>query len=505
MQFTWVPPEIAIHILEYLSTRDLSSFCSVSHHCERIGSLELVWKKHARLRWKGLLETDEAPRGWKNQSLHKERLVSVFSRLILDPVILPAIYESTIRSVSFQERRFFMDGVARTLSAEGTTGDVFSSALVAELEPASPLSVSMLRGSSLSTELFYSFSRIVGGKYIRRRLGSILKDVFNDKMSLQLDPRHLPAGETKEENEARIRQYVARIIQRLSAPKAVTSFPDTLREVFHTLRETTLACGHSVDLAQHLEVSFFFSKFVQPAIVKPELYDGSLSLRPEAAALPADDEEALNDQIQQESRNRQKVCVIAKVLGNVIQGIEFSDIEPEFQSLNDLVTSGQAGNQIRTVLHTILRGKSVEKVFSDARLSKNHLPTRQDWHCAESSFRFLYRCLDTHAPQILVALSKAGDYKGEALSARFSRLLAIAGRLLRAPSMSEALALQAGGQQLRQRNDGTISILIGAPTTGTGGDYDDVLSDEAKPRRVRARSCFGAANAAVQAIPLCSG
>jgi hypothetical protein len=437
--------------------------------------------------------------------LQKERLVSVFSRLILDPVILPAVYESTIRNVSFQERRFFMDGVARALSAEGTTGDVFSSTLVAELQPASPLSVSMLRGSSLSTELFYSFSRIVGGKYIRRRLGSILRDVFDDKMSLQLDPRHLPSGETKEENEARIRRYVARIIERLSAPKAVTSFPDTLREVFHTLRETTLACGHSVDLAQHLEVSFFFSKFVQPAIVKPELYDGSLSLRTEAAAPAADDEEALNGQIQQESRNRQKVCVLAKILGNVIQGIEFSDIEPEYQVLNDLVTSGEAGNQIRTVLHTILRGKSVDKVFSDQRLARHHLPTRQDWHCAESSFRFLHRCLDTHASQILVALSKAGDHKGEALSARFSRLLAIAGRLLRAPSMSEALALQAGGQQLRQRNDGTISILIGVPGAPPSSEERDEVSDEVKPRRIRARSCFGATNAAVQAIPLCTG
>jgi hypothetical protein len=26
MQFTWVPPEIAIHILEYLSTRDVRIF-----------------------------------------------------------------------------------------------------------------------------------------------------------------------------------------------------------------------------------------------------------------------------------------------------------------------------------------------------------------------------------------------------------------------------------------------------------------------------------------------
>lgn len=404
-----------------------------------------------------------------------------------------------------------MDGVARTLCAEGTASRLFSQSLFAELQPASPLSASMLRGSSLSTELFYSYSRITGGKYIRRRLGAVLHDVFHDKLSLQLDPRHLPTGETKEENERKIRHYVERIIQRLSAPQAVTTFPDNLREVFHTLRETTLACGHSVDLAQHLEVSFFFSKFVQPAIVKPELYDGSIRLsQSEIAAPPApteEDEENQNAKILEESRNRQKVCVLAKVLGNVIQGIEFSDVEPEYLSLNDLVTTGAAGNQIRSVLHTILRGKSVEKVFSE---ESRTLPTRQDWHIAESSFRFLYRCLDTHSSQISAALkpvdSRAaeGDAEDGLFSdqRRFSRLLAAAGRLLKAPSIAEMVPRAVGGPgglHLRNRNDGGISILIGAPSE-SGRHTDDELD-----KRKRVRNCFGATGAVISAIPMCQG
>lgn len=382
-----------------------------------------------------------------------------------------------------------MDAVARILCADGSVRSVFEPALLAELQPSSPLSVSMLRGSSLSTELFYSYSRLVGGKYIRRLLGPVLREVFADKSSLQLDPRHLPAGESKEENVERVRYYVDRIVHSLCAPKAVSTFPQSLREIFHTLRETTLACGHSVDLAQHLEVTFFFSKFVQSAIVKPELYDGSISLGDSALADDSDDGAF---RMQEETRNRQKVCVLAKIMGNVIQGVEFSDVEPEYQELNDLVSSNDARNKVRSILHIILRDFPHEKEES----------MRQDWHATEASIRFLYRCLDSHSDRIRRALEHYDADDDLGFADRFAQLVGRTGKLLRAPSIVETISIQ-HGTNVRQRFDGSASVLIDIP------DSPDVASQDAHDRAKRdrrARHCFGSTSALLSGLPpMCSG
>lgn len=133
----------------------------------------------------------------------------------------------------------------------------------------------IFRGNSLATKALDSYMKLVGKSYLETTLGKLIKDVYENKKSVEVDPAKIEKGEDVKANFKRLLKFVKDTTQ--SIFDSVDACPPLLREVFHQLQERVKAKFTGTDqktkeVRYTVVGGFLFLRFFCPAILAPKLF-----------------------------------------------------------------------------------------------------------------------------------------------------------------------------------------------------------------------------------------
>eukprot|EP00004_Rigifila_ramosa_P014141 TRINITY_DN3194_c0_g1_i1.p1 TRINITY_DN3194_c0_g1~~TRINITY_DN3194_c0_g1_i1.p1 ORF type:complete len:589 (+),score=143.02 TRINITY_DN3194_c0_g1_i1:184-1950(+) len=179
----------------------------------------------------------------------------------------------------------------------------------------------LFRADSMATKIMGAYIKLVGHLYIDKTIGSLIRATLAHPHGYELDPGKIPHGETVEENVAKLtracKNFLTAIIESYS------NCPVQIRVLCYHLQQIVAAKFPS---SRWIAVGgVIFLRYFSAALMTPEVYN----LTVPGTGAPT-------------SAERRPLILIAKVLQNLANGVEFGEEkEPYMRPMNAFITSHQ--------------------------------------------------------------------------------------------------------------------------------------------------------------------
>ncbi|KJE96686.1 hypothetical protein CAOG_06967 [Capsaspora owczarzaki ATCC 30864] len=174
----------------------------------------------------------------------------------------------------------------------------------------------IFRGNSLATKTMDQFMKMTAISYLHGIIGDIVKEIFEDKHSCEMDPTRLPKGTDSKDNLKRLLHWLQSIWD--AVQKSIDDCPTELRVAFHSLQQDVVSRFPQDQVVRYSAVSgFIFLRLICPAILNPKLFN-----------MMADHPS------EQTSRS---LTLIAKSIQNLANLVEFKSKEQFMTPVNDFI------------------------------------------------------------------------------------------------------------------------------------------------------------------------
>ncbi|EFA77182.1 Ras GTPase activation domain-containing protein [Heterostelium album PN500] len=196
---------------------------------------------------------------------------------------------------------------------------------------------SILRGNNIVNKIEGAYVRLIGANYLRYVLSDLVTRVVQDKdLRLEIDPRKLATYNEEDsgyeqaitnpelqlqQNRQALLEMSQMFIDRITDPQVVEEMPREIRAVADYTAESALK--YAPESLAPLVGGFIMLRFFSPAIVTPEY-----------SKLIASD-------IVPSRRAKRNLVLLAKVLQNVSNGVEFGGKEEFMTCMNSIVTDNK--------------------------------------------------------------------------------------------------------------------------------------------------------------------
>jgi len=176
-------------------------------------------------------------------------------------------------------------------------------------------SETLFRTDSMATKLMKEFSRIIGLYWVELVLGPLVVNICENatKLAVEIDPSKLRPGENRETNVKNLIDSVNAFLS--SILNSVSTCPQELREICRHLAENVEK--KFPDAKEKAVGAIIFLRLLCPAILSPE----NFGLVDEPPSIEA----------------RRHLILVAKVIQNLANGIEFGNKEQFMVDLNPLI------------------------------------------------------------------------------------------------------------------------------------------------------------------------
>ena len=133
----------------------------------------------------------------------------------------------------------------------------------------------LFRGNSILTKAMDCFMKVVCSEYLESTIGSILREICDNKVHCELDPTRLEKNDDLKSHYKKLTSYAAALWE--SIERAGPMIPRELRILFHHLQRCVLQrFGQSEEkftIVRYTSVSgFIFLRLFCPAILNPKLF-----------------------------------------------------------------------------------------------------------------------------------------------------------------------------------------------------------------------------------------
>jgi len=178
----------------------------------------------------------------------------------------------------------------------------------------------IFRGLSIATKAIDAYMKLVGKKYLHDTMGKIIRDVHNQKKSCEINPGKLKDGEKLEDNLQHLEDIANRVINTIFS--SATNCPKEMKRVFANISKRVQEKWgvDSRDDGCYIAItSFLFLRFFCPCILGPKLF-GLLDDHPGEV-------------------DGRTFTLVAKILQNLANLVEFGQKEPFMHKMNTLITN----------------------------------------------------------------------------------------------------------------------------------------------------------------------
>jgi hypothetical protein len=203
----------------------------------------------------------------------------------------------------------------------GTTVPLIRSLVEVEFEK-NTQSSSVLRGNCPASKVMGAFSRQIGQEYLNNCIGEIVQDlVFKEHLNFELDPVKLPdeadVEAALERNRRDLLHHATAILHRIVSPDKLAIMPREVRAIAGFIAENArMFCP---DKEASLVGGFIMLRLINPSLVAPESY-GMLPLGKSPSM-----------------KCRRNLIMLAKLLQNLSNGIEFGVKEAHMACVNSFI------------------------------------------------------------------------------------------------------------------------------------------------------------------------
>jgi len=191
------------------------------------------------------------------------------------------------------------------------------------------------RGNSIATKAMESYIKLVGQKYLHDTLRSVIDELINSDLNLEIDPIKVATGkdaataaEALTLHRQQLMTVVKQIWQRIS--NSHSYFPITLQRCFYKIRQYLQHVGKP-DVGDNLISSCIFLRYICPAILAPSLFN-------------------LTEEFPGERANR-NLTLVAKTLQTLANFTKYEGKENSMEFLNTFI-EGET-TSMRTFLRQI--------------------------------------------------------------------------------------------------------------------------------------------------------
>lgn len=125
------------------------------------------------------------------------------------------------------------------------------------------------RGNSLATKSVDAFMKMIGLSYLRKAIGATIETIYKCSVDPEIDPQRMTSENTLEENQKNILKFVEDIWGTVSTSHSY--IPHNLKSVFCKVRKECESKSDTLIL-ERVVSSFFFLRFICPAILSPSLF-----------------------------------------------------------------------------------------------------------------------------------------------------------------------------------------------------------------------------------------
>lgn len=125
------------------------------------------------------------------------------------------------------------------------------------------------RGNSLATKSVDAFMKMIGLSYLRKAIGATIETIYKCSVDPEIDPQRMISENTLEENQKNILKFVEDIWGTVSTSHSY--IPNNLKSVFCKVRKECESKSDTLIL-ERVVSSFFFLRFICPAILSPSLF-----------------------------------------------------------------------------------------------------------------------------------------------------------------------------------------------------------------------------------------
>ena len=174
------------------------------------------------------------------------------------------------------------------------------------------------RGNSIATKAMESYIKLVGQKYLHDTLRSVVDELLNSELNLEIDPIKVSMGKdaaTAAEALTLHRAQLTRVVQQVwhRIANSHSYFPITLQRCFYKIRQYLQHVGKP-DVGDNLISSCIFLRYLCPAILAPSLFN-------------------LTDEYPGERANR-NLTLVAKTLQTLANFTKYEGKENSMEFLN---------------------------------------------------------------------------------------------------------------------------------------------------------------------------
>ena len=174
------------------------------------------------------------------------------------------------------------------------------------------------RGNTIATKAMESYIKLVGQKYLHDTLRSVVDELLNSELNLEIDPIKVSMGKdaaTAAEALTLHRAQLTRVVQQVwhRIANSHSYFPITLQRCFYKIRQYLQHVGKP-DVGDNLISSCIFLRYLCPAILAPSLFN-------------------LTDEYPGERANR-NLTLVAKTLQTLANFTKYEGKENSMEFLN---------------------------------------------------------------------------------------------------------------------------------------------------------------------------
>lgn len=130
----------------------------------------------------------------------------------------------------------------------------------------------IFRGNSLVTKAWDVFLKLHGSEYLRSALLPVIRGIFEETATCELDPTRFGRRDNVERNLKALRKHVTATLDAIFG--SASQCPFVFRTIFHYLREQVAQKFPDDATVRYTAISgFLFLRFFCPAILGPQLFD----------------------------------------------------------------------------------------------------------------------------------------------------------------------------------------------------------------------------------------
>jgi len=186
--------------------------------------------------------------------------------------------------------------------------------LINRVIKATEVETTLFRTDSMTTKAARGYMQVVGGDYLRTMLSPLITAILQDPVGFEIDPNKINSAEDIAENLKKLKAATSKFLDQIL--KSKDSCPMSLRE-FLWMAATEVGQKFPASRRQ-VVAGFYFLRFVCPAIFSPEKFGLA------KGNIPAVGQRSL--------------ILIAKILQNLANGVQFGAKEAYIQPANFFIT-----------------------------------------------------------------------------------------------------------------------------------------------------------------------